>query len=221
MTELGIDVTSSTSNEDLHALYRAAALAVVDRAAAERAALRIVAFGASGVGATVLFDGSFAPAAATEVENLAAANRARCWARVAIERALATPPSADLGSDVAGAAASLITHARSVVEPGKPVTVFLATDGCQSPSRSGPNRNLTDLCRKLARGVDGERILQEHEAEFALPSADVTLIMKGIGLGRRQDAASTERTARLVAFWQSVCERGANARACLIGSALP
>ncbi len=75
--EVGLDTSALTMSRSLRGMYAVAALAVVDRASAEGAALQIVAFGASGVGASLLFQGSFAPTSVDDVYNEAAANR-RC-----------------------------------------------------------------------------------------------------------------------------------------------
>lgn len=220
--EVAVDVTSSTDSPRLRALYSSVVLAVVDRAAAEEASLRIVALGASGVGARVVFEGSFAPATDDELFNLAATNRARCWARLATARVFdAAGSRSDSGSDVAGTLASLISDARSLTPSGGPVTVTVLTDGCQAPSRSGLNRELTDICGKLAAGRSTTAILASHAGEFTVPDASgVSIVMRGVGVGRLPEAASTRLAQALVGFWTLVCRR-AHAKACLIGSDLP
>ena len=220
--EVGLDVSASAASKTLHALYEQAALAVVDRAAEEKAALRVVAFGASGAGATPVFQGSFAPKTSEEVYNLAEENRLRCWAHKAIRRALAAPPSGGRGSDVSGAAAALIRHARSLSVGGAQATVTVITDGCQAPARTGPNSTLTDLCGKLAAGRTPTEIVRARPAEFRLPNARgvVTVVMKGVGVGRWSERTNSVRVMQLVRFWRSTCVK-AHARACVVGSDLP
>jgi hypothetical protein len=219
--EIAIDISPSTASAGLQRLYSIAALAIVDRAAADGATLRITSFGASGVGARVHFEGSFAPKTANAVYNLASANRARCWARVAVARTLKTRAPRSGGTDVAGALASLITHARLIVRSGGPATVTLITDGCHAPASSGPNKTLANVCGKLEGGLTSQQILRAHPSEFVLPSAaGVTVVMKGVGVGRRPDAASSVRARKLISFWALVC-RKARARRCDIGSSFP
>jgi hypothetical protein len=219
--ELAFDTSLSTESQPLRASYKAAALALVNQAASEKAALRIVAFGASGVGAKVVFEGSFAPTSNDPVFNLADENRLSCWAKSAIAKALATrTPPRDTGTDVAGAISSLIADARSLVAPGGSASVTVFTDGCQAPSPSGLNRNLTDLCGLLASDESPVRILRAHAAEFSLGDAHgVTITMKGVGIGRNENAASTTLARRTSAFWRLVCHT-AKARAGEIGSAV-
>jgi hypothetical protein len=219
--ELGLDGSPSTESTSLREAYEAVALARVNQAASEKAAVRLVAFGASGVGANVTFEGSFAPVSDDDVYNLAAQNRSTCWAKRAIGEALVLrTPQSDGGTDVAGATAALVANARSLVAPGGTATVTVFSDGCQAPSPSGPNRRLTDLCGLLAAGESPVRILKAHAAEFSLGDArGVAITMVGIGIGRNESAANTVFARKLVAFWMMVCKR-AHARACQIGSAL-
>jgi hypothetical protein len=220
--EVGIDVTVSTESASLRSSYEAAALADVDQAVSEKETLRLVTFGASGIAAKVVFEGSFAPASDDDVYNLAAKNRASCWAKQAITQALdARSTRSERGTDVAGTLASLVTDARSLTAHGGAASVTVYTDGCQSPSPSGPNRALTDLCGLLTSGESSAQILKTHGAEFSLRDARgaVAIEMKGIGVGRDQDAANTLLGQKLVAFWETVCHR-AQARSCQIGSAV-
>ena len=219
--ELALDVSISTKSASLRAAYEAAALASVNQIASKKGALRIIAFGASGVGAKVVFEGSFAPVSDDDVYNQAAQNRASCWAKEAIAQALATRTAPrDSGTDVAGATASLITDVRSLVGPGGTTSVAVFTDGCQAPAPSGPNHNLTDLCQLLVSGESPARILGAHEVEFSLGDArGVTITMKGIGVGHNQNGASTTFARKLVELWVTACHR-ANARTCEIGSAV-
>ncbi len=219
---LAIDMTASTASTALYTLYSTGADGIVERAASEGALLRIVALGASGVGAGMVFQRSFAPVSDDELFNLAASNAARCWAKLTVRRLFSEASSAGaVGTDVAGTLAALITTARSLAADRARVTVTALGDGCQSPSRSGLNRELTDLCGKLAAGKSTAAILASHADEFALPDASgVTLVMRGVGVGRRPEAASTRLAKMLVGFWMTVCRR-AHAKACLIGSDLP
>ena len=218
--ELALDASRSADSQIVHGAYRAAALAIVERAVAEQAVLRVVVFGASGVGARTVFAGSFAPAGADEVFNLAAVNRERCLARTAIDNAVKMRAPTGGGSDVAGALASLIADARGLVKPGGKATVTALTDGCQSPSSRGQNRSLTDLCGKLAKGVTAGRILRTHADEFSLGNAaGITVAMLGVGVERQPDAVSSVFARKLVAFWAAACEQ-ANPAGCQIGSAV-
>lgn len=217
--EVVIDVSLSTAARALREEYRQVALSIVERAAADGSAARIVVFGSSGVGARVVFSGSFRPVSPVLVFNLAEANRLRCLAEQALERALAIG-TRESGTDLAGAVAAAVASGRQVVKPGEAVTVTVLSDGCQAPSRSGPNRSLTDLCGKLARGVSPQRILARAGDEFSFGDArGVTVTMKGVGVGRSRSAASTGQARRLVAFWRLICLR-ARASACVIGSAV-
>jgi hypothetical protein len=218
---VGLDISVSTESALRRASYEDAALSSVSQAASEKAAIRIVAFGASGVGAKIMFEGSFAPASDEDVYNLAAQNRALCWAKQAIAQALAKRTSPrDAGTDLAGATAALITDARSLLAHGGSASVTVFTDGCQAPSLSGPNRDLTDLCGVLASGESPAQIFRSHASEFSLGDAHgVTIAMRGVGVGRNQNAASSTFARRLVIFWTKVC-RMAHARACEIGSAV-
>lgn len=217
--EIVLDGSASTGAPQLREQYRAAALAIAARAASSGSALRITVFAASGAGARVVFAGSFAPVSTVMVYNLAAANRLRCLATAAIDKALTTR-SYETGSDVAGATAAAIAAGRASVKAGGRVTVTVLTDGCQSPARSGPNRRLTDLCGKLARGESPDRVLDGAPVEFSLGNASgVSLSMLGVGVGRFAVEASTARAERLVKFWQLVCQH-AHASACVIESAV-
>lgn len=220
--EVAIDTTSSTASPTLGALYSATTKAVIDRAVSEGAALRVVDLGASGVGARIVFQGSFAALGDDELFNLAATNRMRCQAIESLAYfAGSNAVKRGVGSDVAGTVANLIAHAKSVMSDKARATITIATDGCEAPARSGLNRRLTDLCGKLAAGETGSSILSAHKDEFTLPDASgVTVVMRGVGVGRRPDAASTRLAATLVDFWMTVCRR-AHAAACLIGSDLP
>ena len=101
------------------------------------------------------------------------------------------------------------------------MTVTIMTDGCQAPAATGLNRELTDVCGKLAAGKTIDAILAAHKVEFSLPDASgVTVVMRGVGVGRRPAAASTRLAATLIEFWMTVCRR-AHAKACLVGSDLP
>ena len=216
------DVTGSTMSPELNGRYRLAALAAVDRAATMKGLVRLVAFGASGVGARLVFSESFATASSDEVLNLAAANRTRCFAKGAIDAMFDGRPIDHGGSDVAGALSSEISTIAMAAPTTATLTVTVITDGCQAPARTGPNRHLTDLCRELARGMSIGQVLRQHPREFRLPDATrrVTIVMKGVGIGRDPTAANTLQARRLVAFWQLVCSR-AKARGCVIGSAVP
>jgi hypothetical protein len=219
--EVVIDGSMSTASSALRWRYREAALAVVERAAANGSAVRVVVFGASGVGARVVFSGSFAPVSTVGAFNLAAANRSRCLATQALTAALGTGRSEGRGTDVAGAVASAIAAARAITATHGSVSLTVLGDGCQAPAAAGPNRHLTDLCGLLARRVSVERILATHAAEFRLGDArGVSLRMQGLGVGRFAELASTARAQTLVRFWQAVCAR-AHAAACEVGSDLP
>ena len=218
--ELGVDITLSTGSKVTRGLYRAAAVAVVDRAAMEHAALRIVAFGASGVGTRLMFEGSFAPVGADEVFNLAAVNRERCLAYAAVDAIVRMKSPSGGGSGVAGTLASLIVDARSHVRSGGTATVQLITDGCEAPSSRGPNRALTDLCGKLAHRMSAESVLRAHPDEFGVGDArGVSVVMEGVGIGRDPGAANSVFAARLAGFWRIVCTL-ARSQACRIGSSL-
>jgi hypothetical protein len=215
-----IDSTQSTSSTVMRRDYGLAALAIVTRAANERAALRIVSFGASGVGASVVFEGSFAAVSADEVFNQAARNRELCLAKKAIANALATKPDPLGGSDIAGSVAGGIASLKAMVTPGGQMTLTVLTDGCQSPAARGPNQRLTNLCAQLARGKKPSAVLRAHAAEFNIGNANgVTLALRGIGVGRNRRFANTVFAQTLVGFWTLVCRR-AHARACQIESGL-
>jgi hypothetical protein len=215
-----VDSTQSTSSAVMRASYGLAALSVVTRAVGEHAALRIVSFGASGVGASVVFEGSFAPVGADEVYNEAARNRELCLAKKAIAIALRTKPDSLGGSDVAGSAASGIAWLKTIVRPGGQMTITTLSDGCQSPAARGPNHRLTNLCAQLSKGKSPPAILRAHAAEFDLGSAQgVTVALRGIGVGRNPRFANTLFAEKLIGFWALVCRR-AHARACQIGSGL-
>lgn len=217
--EVAIDRSASTRSAVLRAGYEQAALAVVARAASENAALRVVVFGPSGVGARVVFAGSFAPVSSVMAFNLAATNRTRCLAQQAIAAAFVSR-SIVVGTDIAGAIVSAVASARELVKPGGRVAVTVLTDGCQAPARSGPNRQLTDLCGQLNAGVSPLTIVARHWLEFALGDLrGVALTMAGVGVGRFADAASTLRAEELVGFWEAACSR-AGAAQCVIGSAV-
>ena len=217
--EVAIDGSASTRSAALRAGYEQATLAIVARAASENAALRVVVFGPSGVGARVVFAGSFAPVSSVMAFNIAATNRTRCLAEQAIAAAFASR-SVVVGTDVAGAIVSAVASARELVKPGGRVSVTVLTDGCQAPARSGPNRQLTDLCGQLDAGVSPVTIVARHGLEFALGDLHgVALTVAGVGVGRFADAASTLRAEELVRFWEAACSR-AGAGQCVIGSAV-
>jgi hypothetical protein len=218
--QVAVDISSSRRSPSARNADAAALFSIVDRSAQEKAALRIVAFGASGVGARVLFEGSFAPVSSDPVYNLAAANRERCLARNAIASLDRLPADQAGGSDVAGAIAAEIAAAKSALTPTGTATVTLLTDGCQSPAARGPNHRLTNLCAQLKKGKSTAAILRAHQVEFDLGDArGVTVVMSGVGVGRHARFANTDFAQRLVGFWRTVCTR-AHARACLIESSV-
>ena len=71
MFEAAIDVSPSDSPAQLRAQYLMAAEALVEEAASAKAALRIVTFGASGVGANVVVQTTFADVSQDDLFNLA------------------------------------------------------------------------------------------------------------------------------------------------------
>lgn len=216
--EVGMDGSRSAASRALRDAYRSAAAGIVARAASEHAALRVVVFAASGVGARTVFSGSFASVSEDEVFNLAAANRTRCEALAAIDWALTNGGRGGSGTDVAGAVAGLVADARRMVAPGGSATVTVLTDGCQAPSASGSNRSLTDLCGVLRHGASTTAVLRAHGAEFDLGYArGVSLVMFGVGVGRDPGQANTVFARRLAGFWSVVCRR-ARARSCRVGS---
>lgn len=218
---VAVDRTKSTASEAVRKAYRAAMLAEIAAAEKARSMLRIVAFGASGVGARVMFMGSFAGASGDEVFDLAATNRTRCQARKAVEATLAIQPGRDGGSDTAGVLASEISVSKETVRPGGSATVTVLSDGCQAPAKRGPNHGLTDLCGRLAKGQSASSILRAHAEEFRLPDAsEVSVVMLGVGVGRNAEAASSVFARRLVGFWTVVVCRRAHARSCLVRSSL-
>lgn len=217
---VAIDGSLSTRSAELRRAYERVALKVIGEAAGSGAAVRVVEFGASGVGARVVLSGSFAPVSTVEAFNLAAGNRLRCLATEALSTALSRHAREGTGTDVAGAVASEIAAARTIAVHGGSISVTVVSDGCQAPAATGPNRHLTDLCGLLGRGVGVGRILATHAAEFQLGDArGVSLRMEGLGVGRLADRASTARAQVLVRFWQTVCAR-AHAASCEIGSDL-
>jgi hypothetical protein len=217
---VAIDGSRSTRSAELRQAYERVALKEVGEAARLGAAVRVVEFGASGVGARVVLSGSFAPVSTVEAFNLAAGNRLRCLAAKALSTVLSTHAHEGTGTDVAGAVASQIAAARTIAVRGGSISVTVVSDGCQAPAATGPNRHLTDLCGLLGRGEGVERVLATHSAEFQLGDArGVSLRMEGLGVGRFADRASTARAQVLVRFWQTVCAR-AHAAACEIGSDL-
>ena len=220
--EVAVDLSASTTGSSLRSLYTTAAQAIVSRSAAESALLRVVPFGPSGVGAQPVFQASFAATGDDELFNLAASNRERCLAdRQVASLGSESDRGRDRGTDVAGMLRSLIAHARSVAAAKATVTVTVITDGCQAPATIGLNRELTDVCGMLAAGKLPETIVARHAAEFSLPDATgVTIAIRGVGVGRRPEAASTRLAVSVVGFWTMVCRR-AHAAACVIGSDLP
>jgi hypothetical protein len=217
--DIAVDVSASRSSAVTRASDAAAELAVVDRAASEQAGLRIVAFGASGVGARVVFQGSFVPNSHDEVFNLVQLNRETCLARKAIARLARIAVNTSGGTDVAGALATEISTVKSLVKAGGTASVTVLTDGCQSPAARGPNHRLTNLCGQLTKGKTSATILRAHAAEFDIGDArEVGVVMRGIGVGRNPRFANTLFARKLVGFWTLVCRR-AYARACLIESA--
>lgn len=220
--EVAVDLSASTTGSALRSLYTTAAQAIVGRAVSESALLRVVPFGPSGVGAQPVFQASFAASGDDELFNLAANNRSRCLAQQQIATlANSTSTGRDRGTDLAGTLRSLIENARSVATDGARMTVTIITDGCQAPATSGLNRQLTDVCGMLAAGKVASSILDAHQDEFTLPDASgVTVVMRGVGVGRRPEAANTRLAKTLVGLWTIVC-RHAHAKACLIGSDLP
>jgi hypothetical protein len=106
------------------------------------------------------------------------------------------------------------------VAPRGPASVTVFTDGCQAPAPSGPNRHLTDLCGLLASGESPAKILKAHASEFSLGDASgIAVSVRGIGIGRDENAANTVFARKLTTFWNTACRR-ARARSCQIGSAV-
>lgn len=215
---VGLDGSPSTAAPELRREYRRAALAAVQTAAAHGSAVRIVVFGASGVGARVIFSGSFAPVSTVYAFNLAARNRLLCLARRALASAFAGRVHG-AGTDVAGAVAAQVAWGRSVVGRHGRVSVLVLTDGCQAPSPSGPNSDLTDVCGQLRADRRPAWILRRHRAEFSFGRArGVQVRMEGVGVGRHAAAASTVQAEELVRFWLLVCRR--SRAVCRVGSAV-
>ncbi len=219
--EGAIDISPSNSRAQLRTQYLITAETLVEEAESRKASLRIVTFGASGVGARTVVQVTFADSSQDELFNLAAANKARCAARRALRTALAASRRWNGGgTDVAGTLAALIADGKARTAPGGLLTVTVLTDGCQAPATSGPNRRLTDLCGALAGGTSAQRILQRHAAEFAIGrAAGATVVMKGIGVGGNPNAANSLQARKLVMFWQLVCHRAQAAR-CVIESSV-
>jgi hypothetical protein len=221
VVEGAIDVSPSDSAARLRRQYLVAAEALVDEAASAKAALRIVTFGASGVGARVVVQVSFADVSQDELFNLAATNRARCAARLAVRSAVMAERRWDGGgTDVSGTLAALLADAKARVGDGGSVLVTTLTDGCQAPALSGPNRRLTDLCGAIGRGASGKAIVQRHPKEFAVGSAaGATIVMRGVGLGGNPRSSNSVQAQKLLGFWRLVCHRARPAR-CAIGSSV-
>lgn len=215
---VAIDGSRSTSAPALRSEYRQTSLSAVETAAEDQAAVRIVVFGASGVGARVIFSDSFVPVSTVAAFNLAARNRLLCLAKKALAAAFAKPTRM-AGTDVAGVIGEQIAWGRSVARAHGRVSLKVTTDGCQAPARSGANAHLTDICHELRSGRKPAWILKHHGQEFSLgPARGVELTMAGLGIGGNQSAASTLQAQKLVAFWQLVCHR--SKAVCKIGSAV-
>ncbi len=215
---MALDGSKSTDAPSLRREYAQAALAAVKLAAAEQAAVRIVVFGASGVGARVIFSGSFVPVSTVLAFNIAARNRLLCLAKKALASAFVSR-TRQSGTDVAGAIAEQIAWGRSVIHPHGRVSLLVLTDGCEAPSRSGANAHLTELCGELRKGRKPAWILRHHRREFSLGRARGAVVtMEGVGVGRDQSAASTLQAEKLVAFWALDCHR--SKAVCKIGSAV-
>jgi hypothetical protein len=219
--EAAIDVSPSDSAAQLRAQYLAAAEVLVEAAASAKAVLRIVTFGSSGVGANVIVQTTFADVSQDDLFNLAAANKARCAAKLALRAALTAKRRWNGGgTDVAGALAALIADGKARIAHGGSLTMTMLTDGCQAPATSGPNRRLTDLCGALARGRSTKTILRHQPAEFAIGrAAGATIVMKGIGLNGDASSSNSLQAEKLIMFWRLVCHR-AHARQCVIGSSV-
>ena len=204
---IALDGSLSTATKMLRNEYRRAALAAVQSAAANGAAVRVVVFGASGVGARVIFSGSFVPVSTVYAFNLAARNHLLCLAKQALSSAFVGRARL-AGTDLAGAIAGQVGWGRSVVGPQGHVSVLALGDGCQAPAPSGPNANLTDLCRALRTGLKSDWILAHHHAEFSLGDArGVHLTLAGVGVSADAASASTVRAEKIVRFWQLDCRR--------------
>src|SRR5581483_11464134 len=124
--EGAIDISPSNSRARLRTQYLIAADTLVEEAESRKAALRIVTFGASGVGARTVVQVTFADVSHDELFNLAAANKARCAARLAVRTALTTGRRWNGGgTDVAGTLSTIIADGKTRVEPGGSLTVTL------------------------------------------------------------------------------------------------
>jgi len=215
---VAIDGSISTNGRELRQSYRGAALAAVQVAAAHEWAARIVVFGASGVGARVIFSGSFMPVSTVYAFNVAARNRLLCLAKKALASAFVSRIHL-AGTDVAGAIAEQLAWGRSVVRSHGRVSLLALTDGCEAPARSGANAHLTDLCPELRKGRSPGWILKHNRREFSLGhERGVHITMEGVGVGRDQSAASTLQAEKLVAFWGLACRR--SRAVCKIASAV-
>jgi len=215
---VAIDGSLSTGAAGLRSEYQRAALAAVEKAAADDAAVRVVVFGASGVGARVIFSGSFAPVSTVDAFNLAARNRLLCLARRALASAF-VGQARRAGTDVAGTIAEQVSWGRSVVRPHGRVSVLTLSDGCEAPSPSGTNAHLTDLCGELRKGRKPAWLLAHHRTEFSFgDSRDVHVRMEGVGVGKSSAAASTLQAEKEIRFWKLACRR--SRAVCQIGSAV-
>jgi hypothetical protein len=215
---VAIDGSLSTGAAGLRSEYQQAALAEVEKAAADEAAARVVVFGASGVGARVIFAGSFVPASTVYAFNLAARNRLLCLAKRAIASAFVGRTRL-AGTDVAGAVAEQVSWGRSVVRPHGRVSLLVLSDGCEAPSPSGANAHLTDLCGDLRKGRKPAWILAHHRTEFSFgDSRGVQVRIEGVGVGKDSAAASTLQAEKEIRFWRLACRR--SKAVCLVGSAV-
>lgn len=215
---IALDGSISTNGRALRQSYVDAALSALQVAADRNWAVRIVVFGASGVGARVVFAGSFMPASTVYAFNVAARNRLICLAKKALASAFVGRARIG-GTDLAGTISEQIAWGRAAVRPRGRVSLLALTDGCQAPSRLGTNAHLTDLCGELENGRKPGWILRHDGREFSLGGARGVLItMEGVGVGRDQSAASTLNAEKLVAFWRLDCHR--SKAVCKIGSAV-
>jgi len=215
---IALDGSLSTATKTLRNEYRRAALDAVRAAATNEAAVRVVVFGASGVGARVIFSGSFAPVSTVYAFNLAARNHLLCLAKQALSSAFVGRARL-AGTDTAGVIAGQIGWGQSVVRSHGHVSVLALGDGCQAPSPSGANAHLTDLCGELRKGSKPAWILAHHWTEFSFgDSRGVHVTMEGVGVGKDSAAASTLEAENEVRFWKLACRR--SRAVCQIGSSV-
>ena len=201
------DNSASTKQAGLRDGYAAAAAAVLNRAVARGAYVRISTFGGSIAGIKVICE--------TSTRTEAAAPLFAVAQRTAMKQILdellraATRERVDQRTDIYAALVDAVQHARSLqADGGGPVRVYVWSDGDQAAG----NYHL----RRLLQATTDQKLAQLLVGNQPVPDArGIAITIHGIGRTNNARPAPTIATRRMADVWTLVCQ-AMHARSCHI-----